>query len=835
MKLWVTSYGSPDFYISLDVLRMSAYMHGHADQVILWTEMDGDLSNSLTFKHFKDQHTNLFAGSGLNVKGKGYYSLKAYVISKTLEKMHEGDILLYCDSTCLIMQSLRSIKQLFTHDSQMAFFSLCGGTYPNLEWTKPRLFNIMYGRTDFSQLQNVQQLNAAVQLYIKGAQSTEFVDEYMRWSGDIDAMTEDGFTNHRHDQSILTNLAYSWRKSPPISIHPDCLTQHGVKQTHVTIHHHRLMLTDKQIMKLDIITPTIVRNQQQLIQCMKSVQDQTGIPPGIRVEHWVVVDGPIKTDINTVVNSLDYKAKIPIRILHLPVNTGAGGWNGHRIYAAMSFLSDGTHISFLDEDNWLEPGHISSMVHVLQTSTPPLDGVFCLRKICDFEGRYICDDLCESLGSHRHSVMHAQDFFCDTSCLLISKHLAADVANLWNVPARPEQRGMAGKAEADRAISQVLLRQRKFKGTRRATLNYRLGGSVQSVNADFFKQGNQIKPQWKAQLRDVYIFHFGPEQTENLFKHRGECDLKSALLEWQPTLLNGVEDCNLLDGYKHVDVIPPHSIVYASLCFPQQLPLEQVFKRTDVFRVVYTVESPNLAHSGQWQMQFLKSHFDVWLTYWEPLIKQPQSVLCYHNTHHLTPVGGSLRHLLMTNKGTADSVCIVLANRPGCQSYCIDNQVLMQLDHLRGIIASGLNIAAYGKDWHRVAEKHPNVKVMNDAGKFDDTRSSVEIMNDYAFTVIVENCDAESYVSEKMYDAFIAGSIPLYYGNVGRVPIPKDMYIDMRNANLNSAGDMQKLLTDVDVSKMRNAIYNHRERVLLNVSTDAFASAFGKALEKYPF
>ena len=62
-----------------------------------------------------------------------------------------------------------------------------------------------------------------------------------------------------------------------------------------------------------------------------------------------------------------------------------------------------------------------------------------------------------------------------------------------------------------------------------------------------------------------------------------------------------------------------------------------------------------------------------------------------------------------------------------------------------------------------------------------DEEKTVQIYQRYTFALIIENCDAEGYVSEKFYDAICAGCVPLYWGNPSsRVKLPQDMYIDIR-------------------------------------------------------
>lgn len=792
--LWLTSFGSTKYHTSLDVLRASAYRKGQVDRVVLWTEEEGDIPQTKSFSKFKKDNKHLFHSE---VKGSGYYSLKAFVIFSTLQLLKDDDTLIYCDSTCLVQHSL---QQKFQASPEIQLFQLWpNGKFKNEDWTKPGLFELMN-----SDAFGVQQLNAAIQVYKKTPRAVEFLHKYLWWSTEDKAMRDDGFPSHRHDQSILTILA----SAHDVSVDDD-VTQHGPAGPQAPFLHHRQIIDPGSVLKLDIITPTVVRNREQLTTCVDSVQRQSGLSPHVLVWHWIVLDGP------NLYFDYDEYTKIPVKIFKLPARTGNDNWNGHRIYAAMSFLSNSSHVSFLDDDNWLEPNHVSSVVNTLLRGT--YDMVFSLRKIREHSGEFICDDLCESLGNHHHSVLDQSDFFCDTSCMTLSRHVAADLAHLWNVRAREP-----GKIEADRAVSRAALLRKHCVGTRCATVNYRLGGAPHSVKAKFFEEGNRamqnIGSAWSPDKKDLYVFHFGPEQTVRALQN-SDRSLQASLAEWQPALFNSVKGLNLINGYTHMHVIPTGAVVYASMCFPQQLPLEQVFARTDLKRIVYTVESPNLAHSEQWKIQFLEAYFDVWLTYWKPLLKHPRAFMCYHNTHHLTPDDqGSISHLLLENKARDQhSVCMVLANRSGNKSYTIDGEVLTQLDYLRSVIIQDLDITVYGNNWTNTP---PNIRVASTVGK-NDGKSSVEILQKYSFVVIVENCNAQNYVSEKIYDAFIAGCIPLYYGRAGEVPIPENMYIDL--TGFQSSEEVKKHLQQVHPEAMRRTLYSQRETVLKMVSTEAFA------------
>ena len=93
------------------------------------------------------------------------------------------------------------------------------------------------------------------------------------------------------------------------------------------------------------------------------------------VDVYLVVDGKAKQQqvqdvINAFVKNSDSasKAFLPrIHVTTLSWNVGADGFFGHRIYAAFSHLVNHEFVTFLDEDNWYRPNHISSLVETLDT------------------------------------------------------------------------------------------------------------------------------------------------------------------------------------------------------------------------------------------------------------------------------------------------------------------------------------------------------------------------------------------------------------------------------------------------------------------------------------
>ena len=44
-------------------------------------------------------------------------------------------------------------------------------------------------------------------------------------------------------------------------------------------------------------------------------------------------------------------------------------------------------------------------------------------------------------------------------------------------------------------------------------------------------------------------------------------------------------------------------------------------------------------------------------------------------------------------------------------------------------------------------------------------KNKIEFLSDYKFSIAMENSKGDDYISEKIYDSFKAGTIPIYYGN----------------------------------------------------------------------
>jgi glycosyltransferase involved in cell wall biosynthesis len=233
----------------------------------------------------------------------------------------------------------------------------------------------------------------------------------------------------------------------------------------------------QQMSKVTVITATTGSNY--LTKNILSVQAQTYTD----IQHLVVVDG--QEHVVKVTEQLKLLNQPNIDLLVLPYPTGTEQYNGHRIYGASTYLAKGDYVCFLDEDNWIDTDHVKSLMNTIKDG-----GWACsLRKIVDSDGKFICNDDCESLGNWR-SVLN--DYFVDVNCFFLPKPLALELSPIWYRRARhPDD-----QPEVDRALTSTLKDNKidcNVTGT--YTVNYRAGNRADSVQGQFFKQGNEIMKQ----------------------------------------------------------------------------------------------------------------------------------------------------------------------------------------------------------------------------------------------------------------------------------------------------------------------------------------------------
>ncbi len=221
-----------------------------------------------------------------------------------------------------------------------------------------------------------------------------------------------------------------------------------------------------------IITATTAN--RFLPEVIESVQYQTYK----NIQHLIFVDGPdhrytVRKTIPLFADNID--------VIELPYAVGVDRFNGHRMYAAGTYLAKGDVVMFLDDDNTLDSNHVESCMNALAGN----QWCFSMRKIVDSQGKFICNDDCESLGLWP-SVMDEKDYFVDVNCYFLPKPLALHITPLWYRRIREP-----GQMEVDRVICHVLRQiAPKYVSSGEYSVNYMVGSTNYSVQKDFFLHGN---------------------------------------------------------------------------------------------------------------------------------------------------------------------------------------------------------------------------------------------------------------------------------------------------------------------------------------------------------
>lgn len=144
-------------------------------------------------------------------RGAGYWLWKPFIILEALKQIKDNDSIMYIDCGDFYNKNILSyVSPILEKETCL----LLGGGYPNKDWTKRDCF--YYMNCDKKEYHDVIQLEAGVQFWKKTEQSIKILEEQIKYGKDYRIITDapnesgyhnfDSFKDHRHDQSILTNL-----------------------------------------------------------------------------------------------------------------------------------------------------------------------------------------------------------------------------------------------------------------------------------------------------------------------------------------------------------------------------------------------------------------------------------------------------------------------------------------------------------------------------------------------------------------------------------------------------------------------------------------------------
>jgi hypothetical protein len=201
MRRWLVTFGSEGYERGLKQIEESA--RTYFDEVLCYRHFDID-------QEFRRRHEGHFADG----RGYGYWIWKPYLLLKTMGRMADNDIVMYCDALMRFINDPAPLFHLVQENRGILLFNHKLGGYKNFRFTRIDTFRLM--GLDTPEYINGDHLNAAFMLYQKVPRAIAFIEEWLLWIGNYQAVADTanitgenhpGFQAHRHDQSILSLLA----------------------------------------------------------------------------------------------------------------------------------------------------------------------------------------------------------------------------------------------------------------------------------------------------------------------------------------------------------------------------------------------------------------------------------------------------------------------------------------------------------------------------------------------------------------------------------------------------------------------------------------------------
>lgn len=188
------------------------------------------------------------------------------------------------------------------------------------------------------------------------------------------------------------------------------------------------------------------------------------------------------------------------------------------------------------------------------------------------------------------------------------------------------------------------------------------------------------------------------------------------------------------------------------------------------------------------QSEQLKSYI---YSYEEPDIEERMFYVVFYKSKN-----GFIKNLERSVTVRREKLCCIV-NRYSANEAC--NLVLKRIEFVKTL---GKDIDIYGAD----PGIGPN-KWKTFPNYYGMTKDKLKTLGEYNFVLAFENTDYPGYISEKIIHAFMAGTIPLYWGGGGYLEesIPQNCYIDCRDQDPNKIHRMIKAMTQEEIISYRRA------------------------------
>lgn len=197
----LVTYATPDMSISADILKQSAKANG-VDKVYQWGRA------ALEQTEFYSQNKEILD----TPRGSGLWCWKSYIILDLMQRLPDGDIVIYTDAGVEIVAPVQNIINRMRDD-----IWLFGNMWQHLHWCKadcwvPILGNDYYGYEG-------KQIQASVIFIRNGYGARMFVEQWLKLCCEKQMIDDTPsrlpnhpeFMEHRHDQAIICCMAIKHR------------------------------------------------------------------------------------------------------------------------------------------------------------------------------------------------------------------------------------------------------------------------------------------------------------------------------------------------------------------------------------------------------------------------------------------------------------------------------------------------------------------------------------------------------------------------------------------------------------------------------------------------
>lgn len=209
-------YSTKDYEKARKYNVKMAYKKGKVDKVFEYCE--DDLSSQ-----FKKKNKQILSCR----RGAGYWVWKPYVVDMTLEKIHMGDYLFYCDGGAFVTKDIKQLSHFMEmENTDLLVFDIVSAI--ERKWTKRDVFIAL--SCDDNRYTETNQRCATYFMIKKTEKTIALIKEWLTYAENYNLISDvdnliyhqknyEGFCENRHDQSLFSLLTKKsgYKSYPDIS------------------------------------------------------------------------------------------------------------------------------------------------------------------------------------------------------------------------------------------------------------------------------------------------------------------------------------------------------------------------------------------------------------------------------------------------------------------------------------------------------------------------------------------------------------------------------------------------------------------------------------------